>query len=275
MNKRSFSTTVFLTMLLAVLPAPPCLHFPADLGGDDGAVRAAFYKYVDENGVTHFVDDPGKIPEQYGGQADTYKEKTDYMTPAQRQAYEERMRVQEERRAMQRAQEEQMMERVRRQEDQYRQIVDEAMEKYRESYGSQGGGVAGKSTGEKETGVRIRGNSVFVPVVLGVGRNRIATELILDTGAEAVTLHQSVAEPLRIREYREAKVQVVGGAVIDAKLVRFDYIKVGPHTRNQVQGIVIDYEGASGAGYNGLLGMNFLKNYRYTIDYKRRVIRWE
>jgi hypothetical protein len=38
--------------------------------------------------------------------------------------------------------------------------------------------------------------------------------------------------------------------------------------------IIIPHEGAP-VNYSGLLGMNFLKNVEYSIDYKNQVIRWK
>jgi hypothetical protein len=38
--------------------------------------------------------------------------------------------------------------------------------------------------------------------------------------------------------------------------------------------LIISHEGAP-VNYSGLLGMNFLKNVAYSIDYKNQVIRWE
>ncbi len=53
-------------------------------------VWSKFYKYTDENGVVHFVDEPGKIPDQFSNQAESYKEKKDYLTPGQIKALEEK-----------------------------------------------------------------------------------------------------------------------------------------------------------------------------------------
>ena len=38
--------------------------------------------------------------------------------------------------------------------------------------------------------------------------------------------------------------------------------------------LVIPHEGAP-VNYSGLLGMNFLKNVQYAIDYQNQVIRWK
>jgi hypothetical protein len=38
--------------------------------------------------------------------------------------------------------------------------------------------------------------------------------------------------------------------------------------------LIMPYEGPA-VSYSGLLGMNFLKNVQYTIDYQNQLIRWQ
>ncbi|HLE41426.1 MAG TPA: peptidase, partial [Nitrospirota bacterium] len=51
-----------------------------------------------------------------------------------------------------------------------------------------------------------------------------------------------------------------------------DSLNVGsrslPHVRTSV------LPGSGGEGYDGLLGMDFLKNFRYHVDFGRSVIEW-
>lgn len=41
---------------------------------------AEFYKYRDESGKTHFVDDIGKIPPRFRDDLETYEEKQDHLS---------------------------------------------------------------------------------------------------------------------------------------------------------------------------------------------------
>lgn len=126
----------------------------------------------------------------------------------------------------------------------------------------------------RETQVTIKGNKVFVPVVIGYGDNQVETILIFDTGAGSIVLHEQVADRLGVDAYQQGKGRGVGGIEIDTRLTRLAYVKVGPHTKNDLNAAIVSYEGPPEDFYSGLLGMNFLKGLKFEIDFDRQVIRW-
>jgi len=63
--------TFFLALLLV------SLFFPLEL-------HSEFYKYVDKNGNSHFVDDKSKIPPEYIDNLTVYKEKYDHLPAKER-----------------------------------------------------------------------------------------------------------------------------------------------------------------------------------------------
>lgn len=149
--------------------------------------------------------------------------------------------------------------------------------------GAQGGGENWKrmgetvvSGGDEPTKVRIRGNTVLVPVTFSYGGNEVDVHLVLDTGASRTTIVTDVADQLSISlsKERKARVQVVGGAVIEARVVRMNHLTVGPHTKRNADVFVIPHEGPA-AGYDGLLGMDVLRGVKYRVDFKKQVIVWE
>lgn len=132
------------------------------------------------------------------------------------------------------------------------------------------------SGGDEPTKVTIRGNSVFVPVTLVHGGNEVDVHLLLDTGASVTTIYSEVAEQLSVNlgKARKARVQVVGGAVVEARVVRINSLTVGPHTTRNCDVVVVSHKG-SAAKYDGLLGMDVLRGMKYRVDFKKQVIVWE
>lgn len=225
--------------------------------GYDHNLEAAFYKYTDKSGVLHFVDDPAKIPPEYRKDIKTYPGKYDHLTQEEKLNLLEKQSAEEEQRQLEQS------------EERYYLEIQEAPE-------NKSGELADESQGysELETQVIIRRNQVLVPAVLGYEGNELEVLLVLDTGADIIALHQDIADQLKVRISKVAKAQVAGGKKIRFKLTRLSYVQVGPHRMENVLAGIINYKGPP-VDHDGLLGVNFLRHFEYSIDYKNKVIRWK
>lgn len=132
------------------------------------------------------------------------------------------------------------------------------------------------SGGDEPTKVKIRGNTVLVPVTLAYGGYDVNVHLVLDTGASKTTINTEIAEQLTLdlSRARKARVQVAGGAVLEARMVKMNSVTVGPHTKRNWDILVVSHKGPA-AGHDGLLGMDVLRGLKYRVDFNKQVIVWE
>jgi predicted aspartyl protease len=124
-----------------------------------------------------------------------------------------------------------------------------------------------------ETAVSIDGNRVLVPVIIKYSGKTSSAKLLLDTGASIVTLHRNIANKLKIKNTRNTKLKLAGGQLIPADIARIDDVIVGPNRKSNLFVSIIDQIDTN-ADYDGLLGMNFLRNLRYEIDFNKSIIKW-
>jgi predicted aspartyl protease len=223
-------------------------------------LRAEFYKYVDEDGNIYYVDDLSGVPEKYRNQVDIYREKYDHLPEEDKS------------RAVQREQEY-----LQQQAEQQRQEIEklqQAEELEEEEKRKKAEAAKQKLLAQSETKVILEGNRILVPVSVSNNGIEIEVNLLLDTGASQIVLNRTVADQLDIITLKKGLAQVAGGASILTEVGKVNYVKVGPFTMEEASVLIIPHEGAP-VNYSGLLGMNFLKNVEYSIDYKNQVIRWK
>jgi clan AA aspartic protease (TIGR02281 family) len=128
----------------------------------------------------------------------------------------------------------------------------------------------------EQSKVIIKGNSVIVPTKIFYGTNDAEVKLLLDTGASKTMINTDVAERLSIKldRARKTQVHVVGGATIDAYVVRVKSLTFGIHTKRNWDIVVVPHNGPA-VEYEGLLGMDVLRGLKYRIDFKKNLIVWE
>ena len=137
------------------------------------------------------------------------------------------------------------------------------------------GNIKGKTpSAGNSTPVTIIGNQVLVPVTLSYRGRSVSATLLLDTGASITTIDDRCAALLRVEpgETENATSIVADGRRVPSSVFIADSIVVGPSRTANVRTTILT--GSGGAGHDGLLGMDFLKNFRYHIDFNRKTIEW-
>jgi predicted aspartyl protease len=232
---------IFCSLIVIFLSSPP--------------LRSEIYKYVDKSGTIHFVDDAGKIPPEYRDQVTVYEDKSDAASDEEAPtASEGEMPAASEGEG-----EESEDYLIRQMEELKRQEEEKAREEFEQSLA---------------TPVTISGNHVLVPVTLGYGGREVQATLVLDTGADLITIHRWIADQLSLPLTKRAEVRVTGGQTIRARLAELDYVRVGPYEAKKAHVLIILHQG-SPTPHDGLLGMNFLRGLEYSVDFENQVIRWK
>lgn len=224
--------------LLLLLMMMAVLFRPPETG-------AEFYRYVNEDGEVFYVDDLSKVPEQYHRDIKAYPEKYDHLPEEERLL----MLRKERERDLQRMQEEIEAQKQRELEARQRRL---------------------------ETDVIIQGNQVLVPVSVGHGIKEVEALFLLDTGASHIVVFKDLAVKLNLEALKKGYSQVAGGDMIASEVTRLERVRVGPIERENVDAIIVEHKQTpeDGRNFSGLLGMNFLRNTQYTIDFENQKIQW-
>jgi hypothetical protein len=137
-------------------------------------------------------------------------------------------------------------------------------------------GLSVGSADSNITKVTIVRNQVLVPVLLGYKEKTVEALLLLDTGASISVINTETADKLDINraETTISAGQVVGGGLILIFIAKLNHITVGPHTKTGMQIGVVTHEGPP-VRFDGLLGMDFLRDKKYSIDFNNQTVQWE
>jgi predicted aspartyl protease len=114
--------------------------------------------------------------------------------------------------------------------------------------------------------------AILVPVTVN-GRDTL--DFVLDTGATMTCIDRALADSLGLRELRGVIGMGAGaGGGGRLRMIEFDSVRVGGATARALPGCTLDLSHVQeiGLAADGLLGLNFLKPFRVTLDFDREVL---
>jgi predicted aspartyl protease len=100
---------------------------------------------------------------------------------------------------------------------------------------------------------------------------------VLDTGAGGTVISPELAKKLDIPREEQQKATGARGSV-EVHFGTVKSLKVGETRLNDLKGVIMDLTGISKAietDIDGIIGYNFLKNLRVTIDYPNQTVTFE
>lgn len=122
------------------------------------------------------------------------------------------------------------------------------------------------------TKIRVEHGQVYLPVTFhNKGRN-LTVWMALDTGCTTTSLNYSQLNKLDV-EYQGTSTSILAdGSRVKNRTTYVDWIKIGPNYEYNVR---INGSKVAGSQNMGLLGLNFLKNHPFKIDFQNKFIAWE
>ncbi len=126
----------------------------------------------------------------------------------------------------------------------------------------------------RTTPVEVHGNQVLVPVEISDGRSQIRARLLLDTGASQTVFHRHAMAQLQTKLLGKGWSRLADGQLIATDKVRLRSLKVGPYTWKSPTVYLIDLSDSE-VPFDGLLGMDFLMEHHYRIDFQQQLIHWQ
>jgi predicted aspartyl protease len=137
---------------------------------------------------------------------------------------------------------------------------------------------AGKATAAADRASRnvhfemlgVGGSAIVVPAQI----NGTRVELVLDTGATFTCVDEKLATELGLPRERGIAASGIGvGGAGAVGLVRVDSLRVGGAIVKALTACTLDLGQLQRIrpGVRGLLGLNFIRNYRLTIDFERQI----
>jgi predicted aspartyl protease len=103
---------------------------------------------------------------------------------------------------------------------------------------------------------------------------------VLDTGAGGTVVSKALAKELQIDSDKTKKSDkaIGAGGAVEVRLAKVESLSIGRTRREGLDVAIMDLDGIGKAietKIDGIVGYNFLKHYRVTIDYPRQTVTFE